>query len=143
MKNVNAFAMPAGKVFVTVPLIAMASNEAELAGVVGHEIGHVTARHAAERMYAMEKAQNKTWLYAAGGGVVGAAAGLGLGLILCRDGDTGCLAKAALLGGAVGAGGGLLVQKYHVPCPIPGKTSWKPTGSGSSWRSGPGTIKTR
>jgi len=36
----------------------MASSEAELAGVIGHEIGHVTARHAAERMYAMEKAQD-------------------------------------------------------------------------------------
>lgn len=112
VKNVNAFALPAGKVFVTVPLIAMASNEAELAGVIGHEIGHVKARHAAERMYAMEKESNKTWLYAAGGGIAGAAAGLGLGLILCRGGDKACLAKAALLGSAVGAGGGLLVQKY-------------------------------
>jgi len=112
VKNVNAFALPAGKVFVTAPLIAMASNEAELAGVIGHEIGHVKARHAAERMYAMEKESNKTWLYAAGGGIVGAAAGLGLGLILCRGGDKSCLARAALLGGAVGAGGGLLVQKY-------------------------------
>lgn len=111
-KNVNAFALPAGKVFVTAPLIAMASNEAELAGVIGHEIGHVKARHAAERMYAMEKESNKTWLYAAGGGIAGAAAGLGLGLILCRGGDKSCLARAALLGGAVGAGGGLLVQKY-------------------------------
>lgn len=112
VKNVNAFALPAGKVFVTAPLIAMASSEAELAGVIGHEIGHVKARHAAERMYAMEKAQNKTWLYAAAGGAIGAAAGLGLGLILCRSGDAACLARAAILGGAVGAGGGLLVQRY-------------------------------
>lgn len=111
--SVNAFALPAGKIFVTAPLIALASNEAELAGVIGHEIGHVMARHAAERMYAMEKAQNKTWLFAAGGGIVGAAAGLGLGALLCRDGDAGCMAKAALIGGAVGAGGGLLVQKYQ------------------------------
>ena len=63
VENVNAFALPAGKIFVTAPLIAMASNEAELAGVIGHEIGHVTARHAAERMYVMEKEQNKTWLF--------------------------------------------------------------------------------
>ncbi|MBN1663858.1 MAG: M48 family metalloprotease [Deltaproteobacteria bacterium] len=110
--NVNAFAMPAGTVFVTAPLIAMASNEAELAGVVSHEIGHIIARHSAERMYAMEKNKNKTWLYAAGGGIVGAAAGVGLGMVLCRDGDAACLAKAAMIGGAVGAGGGLLVQKY-------------------------------
>ncbi len=112
-ESVNAFALPAGKIFVTAPLIAMAASEAELAGVVGHEIGHVTARHAAERMYLMEKNQNKTWLYAAGGGVIGAAAGLGLGALLCRDGDPACLAKAALIGGALGAGGGLLVQKYQ------------------------------
>ncbi len=112
VQNVNAFALPAGTVFVTAPLIAMTANEAELAGVIGHEVGHVVARHAAERMYVMEKEQNKTWLLAAGGGVLGAAAGLGLGALLCADGDSACLAKAALIGAAVGAGGGLLVQKF-------------------------------
>jgi predicted Zn-dependent protease len=60
----------------------------------------------------MEKAQKKTWLYAAGGAVVGAAAGLGLGVLLCERGDAACLAKAAAVGGVVGAGGGLLAQKY-------------------------------
>jgi predicted Zn-dependent protease len=110
--TVNAFAMPAGKIFVTVPLMAMASNEAELAGVISHEIGHVVARHAAERMYAMEKDQNKTWLLVGGGGIVGAAAGIGLGMLLCADGDIACMTKAALIGGALGAGGGLLVQRY-------------------------------
>jgi predicted Zn-dependent protease len=112
VENVNAFALPAGTVFVTAPLIAMTANEAELAGVIGHEVGHVVARHAAERMYVMEQEQNKTWLMAAGGGLVGAAAGLGLGALLCADGDSACLAKAALIGAAVGAGGGLLVQKF-------------------------------
>lgn len=110
--DVNAFAMPAGKIFVTAPLIATASNEAELAGVISHEVGHVVARHSAERMYAMEKAQNKTWLYAGGGAVVGAILGYGVGRMLCDEGDTSCQAKAALIGGAVGAGGGLLAQKY-------------------------------
>lgn len=110
--DVNAFAMPAGTIFVTAPLIALASNEAELAGVISHEIGHVVARHTAERMYAMEKAQNKTWMYAAGGAAVGAAAGLGVGALLCEKGDKACLAKAAAIGGAVGVGGGLLAQKY-------------------------------
>jgi beta-barrel assembly-enhancing protease len=112
VENVNAFALPAGTVFVTAPLIAMTANEAELAGVIGHEVGHVVARHAAERMYVMEKEQNKTWLMAAGGGIIGAAAGFGLGALLCADGDTACKAKAALIGAAVGAGGGLLVQKF-------------------------------
>ncbi len=110
--DVNAFAMPAGKIFVTAPLIAMASNEAELAGVVAHEIGHVVARHSAEKMYAMEKAKNKTWLYAGGGAVVGAALGYGVGRMICAQGDTACHAKAALLGGVLGGGGGLLAQKY-------------------------------
>ncbi|HOC60935.1 MAG: M48 family metalloprotease [Syntrophaceae bacterium] len=110
--DVNAFALPAGTIFVTAPLIALADNEAELAGVVSHEIGHVVARHSAERMYAMEKEKNKTWLYLGGGAVVGAAAGLGLGALICNKGDTVCLAKAAALGGAVGAGGGYLAQKY-------------------------------
>jgi predicted Zn-dependent protease len=110
--DVNAFAMPAGKVFVTAPLIAMASTEAELVGVVAHEVGHVVARHSAERMYAMEKAQKKTWLYAAGGAVLGAALGYGLGSVFCDDGDTVCRTKAVFLGGAVGGSGGLLAQKY-------------------------------
>jgi beta-barrel assembly-enhancing protease len=110
--DVNAFAMPAGTVFVTAPLIALASNEAELAGVVSHEIGHVVARHTAERMYAMEKAQNKTWVYATGGAALGAVLGYGLGRVICAKGDTACQAKAVLAGAAVGAGGGLLAQKY-------------------------------
>jgi len=112
VESINAFALPAGTIFVTAPLIVMTTNEAELAGVIGHEVGHVMARHAAERMYVMEQEQNKTWLFAAGGGVVGAAAGFGLGTLLCAGGDSVCLAKAALIGAAAGAGGGLLVQKF-------------------------------
>lgn len=46
---VNAFALPGGYVYVTRGLMALASSEAELAGVIGHEIGHVTARHTAQR----------------------------------------------------------------------------------------------
>jgi predicted Zn-dependent protease len=46
---VNAFALPGGYVYVTRGLMALAENEAELAGVIGHEIGHVTARHGASR----------------------------------------------------------------------------------------------
>lgn len=110
--DVNAFAMPAGKIFVTAPLIAAASNEAELAGVISHEIGHVVARHSAERMYVMEKEGKKTWMYAAGGAVLGAAVGYGLGRLVCGPDDAACHAKAALLGGAAGAGGGMLAQKY-------------------------------
>ena len=46
---VNAFSLPGGYVYVTRGLMALAENEAELAGVMAHEIGHVTARHTAER----------------------------------------------------------------------------------------------
>jgi beta-barrel assembly-enhancing protease len=109
---VNAFALPAGTVFVTTPLIAMAESEAELAGVVGHEIGHIKARHTAERMDKAKKEQKKSWLYGGIGGVIGAAAGFGLGKALCKPKDNECLAKASLYGAAAGAGGGLLIQKY-------------------------------
>lgn len=47
---VNAFALPGGFVYVTRGLLAHLTNEAELASVVGHEIGHVTARHTAAAM---------------------------------------------------------------------------------------------
>ena len=47
--NVNAFALPGGYVYVTRGLLALASDKAELAGVLSHEIGHVTARHTAQR----------------------------------------------------------------------------------------------
>lgn len=43
---VNAFALPGGYIYVTRGILAHMASEAELAGVLGHEIGHVTARHA-------------------------------------------------------------------------------------------------
>ena len=46
---VNAFALPGGYIYVTRGLIALANDESELAGVVGHEIGHVTGAHTAKR----------------------------------------------------------------------------------------------
>lgn len=49
-KTVNAFALPGGKVGVYSGLLELASSDDEIAIVMGHEIGHVTARHGAERM---------------------------------------------------------------------------------------------
>ncbi|MBI4618909.1 MAG: M48 family metalloprotease [Desulfobacterales bacterium] len=46
----NAFAIPAGYIYISTGLITLAENEAELAGVLSHEIGHVMARHIAERI---------------------------------------------------------------------------------------------
>ncbi len=45
----NAFAIPGGYVYVTRQLLALMNNEAELASVLGHEVGHVAARHSAKR----------------------------------------------------------------------------------------------
>ena len=47
--EINAFALPGGYVYVTRGILAYLNDEAELAGVLGHEIGHVTARHASQR----------------------------------------------------------------------------------------------
>lgn len=47
---INAFALPGGKVFFTRGLAEKLTNEAQMAGVLGHEIGHVTARHGNQRI---------------------------------------------------------------------------------------------
>lgn len=47
---INAFALPGGKVFVSKGLAIKMTNEAQMAGVLGHEIGHVTARHINEKI---------------------------------------------------------------------------------------------
>ena len=47
---VNAFAMPGGYIYVTRGILAHLNSEAQLAGVLGHEIGHVTHRHSAEQL---------------------------------------------------------------------------------------------
>jgi len=46
---VNAFAVPGGYIYVTRGILAQLNNEAELMGVIGHEMGHVTARHSASQ----------------------------------------------------------------------------------------------
>lgn len=69
---VNAFALPGGYVYVTRGLIALANDEAELAGVIGHEIGHVTAAHSAQRQEQAGIAQ----IGALGATILGAVAGL-------------------------------------------------------------------
>lgn len=65
---VNAFALPGGYVYVTRGLLALVDDEAELAGVLGHEIGHVIARHGAQRQTA-----------ALGASVIGAVLGAVVG----------------------------------------------------------------
>ena len=53
----NAFAVPGGYVYITRQLVNLMNNEAELAGVMGHEVGHVAARHSARRQAASQRNQ--------------------------------------------------------------------------------------
>lgn len=48
--EVNAMALPGGYIYITRGMVAMLNSEAQLAGVLGHEIGHATARHAAKQL---------------------------------------------------------------------------------------------
>jgi predicted Zn-dependent protease len=54
--EINAFALPGGYVYITRGIMAYLDSEAELAGVIGHEIGHVTARHGAQRATRQQRA---------------------------------------------------------------------------------------
>ncbi|MGC6535593.1 MAG: M48 family metalloprotease [Parvibaculales bacterium] len=89
---VNAFALPGGYTYVTRGLLALASSEAELAGVIGHEIAHVTARHGARR----HTATVGTQIFA---GVVGAVLQAGTGIDAKATGGVVNLGGAALLAG--------------------------------------------
>lgn len=66
----NAFAVPGGYVYVTRQLVTLMNNEAELAGVLGHEVGHVAARHSARRQAKAQRNQILGVLGAVVSGVV-------------------------------------------------------------------------
>jgi predicted Zn-dependent protease len=84
----NAFALPGGYIFVTRGLLSLMTSEAELASVLGHEIGHVTARHSVSQMSRAQLAQ----------------LGLGLGMILVPELQN--------FGGLASSGLQLLFLKY-------------------------------
>jgi len=91
----NAFAIPGGYIYTTRQLVALMNNEAELAGVLGHEVGHVAARHSAKRQNAATKNQVI--------GVVGAI----LSGVLLGNGQAGQLAQTFFTQGSQ-----LLTLKY-------------------------------
>ena len=84
----NAFAVPGGYVYVTRQLVGLMNNEAELAGVLGHEVGHVAARHSARRQ---ANAQRNSIL-----GVLGAVASS----VLLGDSQIGNTVSRGLLQGS-------------------------------------------
>uniref|UniRef100_UPI0018928B9D M48 family metalloprotease n=1 Tax=Sphingopyxis solisilvae TaxID=1886788 RepID=UPI0018928B9D len=80
----NAFAIPGGYVYVTRQLMALMNDEAELAGVLGHEVGHVAAQHSKKRQSAATRNQLLGLLGAVLGGAIGDGGGVigGLGGLL-------------------------------------------------------------
>ncbi|MGE0443200.1 MAG: M48 family metalloprotease [Gemmatimonadales bacterium] len=85
---VNAFALPGGSIFVTRGILSYMQNEAELAAVLGHEIGHVTAKHSVQQLSRAQVAQGL----------------LGVGSILSAD--------VAAVAGVAGQGLGVLFLKF-------------------------------
>jgi len=85
----NAFALPGGYIFVTRGLMTLLNSEGELAAVLGHEIGHVTARHSVSQLSRAQLAE----------------LGLGIGAIAAPE-------SAAEIGQIAGAGVSLLFLRY-------------------------------
>jgi len=95
---VNAFALPGGKVFISKGLAKEMTNEAQLAAVLGHEIGHVTAEHADQRYGQQIAIVGGTTIV---GALIGAAA------------SSDDRAAGAAVGAGVGAaGGGIWALSY-------------------------------
>ncbi|MDT0559329.1 M48 family metalloprotease [Ichthyenterobacterium sp. W332] len=67
---INAFALPGGQIFITYALFSKLENEDQLAGVLGHEIGHVLGKHSAERI-----GETEFWKTVSTGASVGADMG--------------------------------------------------------------------
>ena len=84
----NAFALPGGFIYVTRGMMSLMDSEAELAGVIGHEIGHVTARHSVQQISRQQLGQ----------------IGLVVGMVLVPE--------LAQFGDLAGTGLGLLFLKY-------------------------------
>ncbi|GAB7023568.1 M48 family metalloprotease [Salidesulfovibrio brasiliensis] len=90
---VNAYAFPGGSIACTRGIMLKLENEAELAGLMGHEIGHVNARHTASRMSTAMATQ----------GILA----IGVGVVASQNSDL-----APLAAGLGGVGAGLLLASY-------------------------------
>src|SRR5215813_7594054 len=78
-KSINAFATLGGRVYVHTGLLAATSTEAQLASVLGHEIGHIVGRHGLENVKKQRKYGTLAGLAAIGGAILGGQAGADLG----------------------------------------------------------------
>ncbi len=94
-KVLNAFAAPGGPIFVTTKLISTTQNDAELAYVLGHEFGHIEARHVVK---SVQKSQSTGIIAGIGGAVLGQVLGGGR--------------NANIIGGLAGAGAQLYQKKF-------------------------------
>ncbi len=75
-QTVNAFALPGGQIFMTFGLLKLLDSEDEVAGVLGHEVGHVVGRHSNEQMAKAQLSQGLvSAVVMAGGSDYGMAAG--------------------------------------------------------------------
>ena len=72
----NAFALPGGYIYITRQLVALTNSEAEMAGVLGHEVGHTAARHSEKR----KNNATLAGLLGMGGSILGAVLGNSGGL---------------------------------------------------------------
>lgn len=88
-KDPNAFAIPGGQIFVTTGLLTLAENDHEVAGVLGHEIGHVTQRHVAQLI---DRSKRLTWA---------SLAGILAGVLAGRAGGAQTTAAAAMMSTAL------------------------------------------
>jgi hypothetical protein len=80
-KDINAFALPGGPVYVNMGILQTADNEAEVAGVIGHELAHVYMRHSTRQASKQVLAQVPLAIVGGmlGGGVMGQLAQMGIG----------------------------------------------------------------